>query len=69
MFLNFKGYLRFFKEFFLNFKEFKGFLRNFKELPRKNATVFCCYRMLFNKKHTKYLGTFTLKYPYLKWIS
>ena len=47
MFLNFKGYLRFFKDFFWNFKEFKGFLRNFKELPRKNATVFCCYRMLF----------------------
>ena len=46
MFLNFKGYLRF-NVFFGNFKEFKGFLRNFKELPRKNATVFCCYRMPF----------------------
>ena len=46
MFLNFKGYLRNFKEFFWNFEEFKGFLRNFKELPRKNATVFCCYKML-----------------------
>ena len=42
MFLNFRGYLR----IFWNFKEFKGFLRNFKELPRKNATVFCCYKML-----------------------
>ena len=62
MFLNFNGYLRIFKDFF-------GILRNFKELPRKNATVFCCYRMLLKKKHTKYLGTFTLKYPYLKWIS
>ena len=50
MFLNFKGYLRCFKVFFgilRNLKDFKGFLKNFKELPRKNATVFCCYRMLF----------------------
>ena len=45
MFLNFKGYLSNFKEFF-GIKEFIGFLRNSKELPRKNATVFCCYKML-----------------------
>ena len=39
MLLNFKGYLR-------NFKEFFGMLRNLKELSRKNATVFRCYKML-----------------------
>ena len=36
-------------------------------MPRKNATVLCCYRMLFKKP--QYLGTFNLKYPYLKRIS
>ena len=29
----------------------------------ENATVFCCYRMLYQKKNTKYLGsTFTQTY-------
>ena len=49
--INFKGNFRNFKEFFGILKEFKGFLRNFKELTRKNATVFCCYRMLLKKAH------------------